>query len=80
MDENETNISGGSVWCVAGSNETLIDRCFSVHVLVSLNVLQNSKYFTITQNLVALFWFIDCDTQNIRLKTLQTAISYMVYR
>jgi len=67
MDTNESNISRGSVWRAA---QWLIDRCFSAAHFpgASIHDLLNNKYFMIMQNVVALFWFIKCDTQNMRLK------------
>jgi hypothetical protein len=41
----------GEGGAIEGSTETVIDRCFSVQILVE----HKSKYFVIMQNVVALF-------------------------
>jgi len=52
---------------IEGSTVTLIDRRLTVQ-------------FQIMQNLVALFWFIKYDTQNIRKKNTAIRLNYIIYQ
>jgi len=61
-----------------GSTETVIDRCFSVHVLLERVEISCRIFSNFAKSSCSIYWFIRCDTQNIRLQN--TANSTQLYR